>query len=50
MNHRLSLTARKSEVVVLTRQRHFGKPLSFDIMGEMAEVVKTVKYLGETVD
>lgn len=48
--HGLSLAARKTEVVVLTRQRHFGDLLRFEVAGEYVKAVKAVRYLGEIVD
>lgn len=50
IDHGLSLATNKTEVVVLTRQRHYEDTVRFDIIGEPIVAAKAVRYLGEHVD
>lgn len=43
--HGLSLAASKTEVVVLTRQRHYGDTVRFHITREAVDAVKAIRYL-----
>ncbi|XP_033225904.1 uncharacterized protein LOC117178586 [Belonocnema kinseyi] len=48
--HGLSLAASKTEVVVLTRQRHYWGLVRFEIAGETVVAVPAARYLGVYVD
>lgn len=49
-NHHLQLASKKTELVVLTRQRHFNKPFIADIVGHGIEAGNVLKYLGTYID
>ena len=48
--HGLELAAKKTEMVVLTRQRSFPRPFSASVCDENIVANKAIRYLGLTVD